>query len=401
MTLFVPQNLFPRYIETFGATTGQVSLTTTISLGLAALLAPFVGVIIDRAGVLRAIRSGLLIMAICLSLYPFAASLNHLYVLHAGLALGLVLSGLMVNVVLLSNWFSARRGAVIGILAASSSLAGAVLPLVISPLVNAPEFGWRWGYGTLAAGFWLFAVVPGFMVLRERPADIGAFPDGAPAPPPAAETAAATGVTFGVALRSRTLWCLAIGSACLWYAIQAMNSQVTIFLEQEAGFAPGRATLVFASIFWLSFLGKFVFGALSDRFPKRRVMLVTSLTLLGACLLLFEPAADGLRLTASEPRLWTFAVIFGLGFGGSFTMIQLVAVESFGQRALGKILGFVTLIDALGAAAGTAITGQLKTVTGGYLLPFGIIAGVAAFAVINVLLIRPVQAEERGDLSAP
>ena len=38
------------------------------------------------------------------------------------------------------------------------------------------------------------------------------------------------------------------------------------------------------------------------------------------------------------------ALQMAAGLGGSFTMIQLVAVESFGQRARGKILGVITLV---------------------------------------------------------
>ena len=393
MTLFVPQNLFPRFIETFDTTAGAVSVTTGLSLGLAALFAPFIGTIVDRAGVVRLIRVGLVVMTVCFSLYPFARSLQDLYILHAFLALGLTLSGLLVNVVLLSNWFSARRGIAIGMLAAASSAAGALMPVAISPLVNSPDYGWRWGVGALAVGFVFFAVLPGFTVLREKPGLLGLHPDGAAGPPPAAQGDTG-GVDLPTALRSRTFWCLAVGSAALWYSIQAMNSQITIYFEQEAGLAPMRATLLYSLIFWLSFAGKFLFGALSDRMPKRRVMLITSITLLAGCLLLFEPGADGVQLTADLPRLAVFAVVFGLGFGGSFTMIQLVAVESFGQRSLGKILGFITLIDALGAFAGTILSGQMKTATGSYLLPFGVITAVAVFAVINVLLIRPVRVSD-------
>ncbi len=393
MTLFVPQNLFPRLMETFNATEAQISVTTALSLGLAALMAPFVGALVDRLGVVRVIRTGLLVMALCFSLYPFARSLTDLYLLHAGLALGIVLAGLLVNVVLLSNWFLRRRGLAVGLLAAGSSLAGGTLPLIISPLVNNPDYGWRWGYGVLALAFWLLAVLPGFTVLREKPESVGAWPDG-DAQPAAAEVAPVTGVSFATALRSPTLYCLGIGSACIWFAIQAMNSQVSIFLEQEAGLPPAQATLLFALIFWFSFGGKFLFGVISDRLAKRRVLLFSSITLLIACLLLFETAGSGLQLTDSLPRLTVFAIIFGLGFGGSFTMIQLVTVETFGQRALGKILGIVTLIDALGAAAGTVIMGQLKTSSGSYLLPFMVLTGVALIAVVNVLFIRPVQADD-------
>jgi len=395
MTLFVPQNLFPRLMETFGATTGEISRTTAISLGLSALLAPFAGAVIDRIGVLRVIRTGLTIMAICFSLYPFARSLSDLYLLHAGLALGLILSGLMANVVLLSNWFVARRGTVVGLLAAGSSLGGALLPLAISPIVNNPELGWRWAFGALAAAFWLCAVLPGFLLLRESPAVIGQFPDGAGRPAATSPGAAPmTGVAFGDALRSRSLWCLALGSACLWFSIQAVNSQLTVFLEREAGLSPQRATLLFASVFWASFVAKFLFGALSDRFVRRRVMLFASLVLLAGCLLLFEPGDGAIDLSHNPVQLGMFVIVFGLGFGGSFTMIQLVCVEVFGQRALGKILGTVVFVDALGAAAGTFLAGELQTVTGSYLAPFTMVTAVAVVAVINVLFIRPVPASD-------
>ncbi|GIS40868.1 MAG: hypothetical protein Ct9H90mP13_07140 [Pseudomonadota bacterium] len=32
---------------------------------------------------------------------------------------------------------------------ASSSLGGATMPLMISPIVNNPNFGWGWGFGFL------------------------------------------------------------------------------------------------------------------------------------------------------------------------------------------------------------------------------------------------------------
>ena len=390
MTLIVPQNLFPRFMESFGATAAEISRTTAITLLIAAVLAPFVGAIVDRFGVLRVIRTGLVVLATGLSIYPFTQTLSQLYLVHALLAVGLVLAGLMPNVVLLSNWFVARRGTAIGMLAAGSSLAGGVLPLVISPLVNDPELGWRWGFGTLSAAFWLLAVLPGFLLLRESPASVGQYPDGAPAPRSSNPGGVVEGVAFGAALRTRTLWCLALGSACLWYCMQALNSQITIFFETEAGLVPERATLLYSVIFWLSFCGKFLFGYISDRFAKRHVMQVTSAILLAGTLLLFELGPAGPELTRAPARLVAFAVVFGLGFGGSFSLIQLVAVESFGQRALGKILGIVTFVDAMGATAGTLLTGQLRTSMGGYFGPFAIVVIVAVVALVNVLLIRPV-----------
>lgn len=397
MAIFVPQNLFPRFMETFSATEGEVSVTVALMFGLSALMAPFAGALIDRFGALRVIRIGLVIMALCFSLYPFAQSVRQLYLLHTGLALGMVLGGLLVNVVLLSNWFVTRRGAVIGLLVAMSSFSGLLLPNLISPLVNDPTYGWRWGFGSLSAAFWILAILPGFLLLKERPADVGQFPDGAKSPQENVSETFSDGVSFRTAIRSRTLYVLAIGSACLWYTFQGINSQVTIFFELETGMEPQQATLLYSMIFGFSIAGKFLFGVISDRLAKRSVLLGTSALLLVGCLLVFDLGRGELALTRSVYQLMTFTVVFGLGYGGSFTMIQLVCVESFGQRSLGKILGIVIGIDSIGGMLGTAVTGQLKTTSGSYLLPFSIVAIVALIGLLNVLLVRPVGSESTPD----
>jgi len=389
LSLFVPQSLAPRLIETFGATPAEIGRMTLITFVVTACLAPFAGGLIDRLGALRILRLGMLVLAACFCAYPLARSITELYVIHAFLGVGLALAGLLVNVVLLSRWFVARRGIVVGALVSGSSLAASALPLAISPWVTDPEWGWRWGYGVLAFAFLLLGVLPGLLVLREDPRALGLEPDGALLAVPGSDVSR-TGATLRQALRSRTLWCLALGSACLWFSMQAVTSQLTIFLEREAGYAPARATALFSLMFGASFFGKFLYGAASDWFARRHVMLAAGLTQLAGCLLLLEPAgAAGLEVASGTGQLAAFAVVFGLGFGGSFTMIQLTVVESFGQRDLGKILGIVIFVDALGGGLGPAVAGQLATASGSWLGPFVLVAAVALIACINVLFIRP------------
>ena len=71
-------------------------------------------------------------------------------------------------------------------------------------------------------------------------------------------------------------------------------------------------------------------------------------------------------------------------------MIQLVAVESFGHRARGKILGIITLVDSMSGTLGTVIASELKTSTGSYVMPFAAVVVVALVAVVNVFFIKPV-----------
>jgi MFS family permease len=390
MTLFVPQTLFPRLMEEFGSNEAEISLTVTITLLFASLFAPFAGMLIDKFGALRIMRIGIVLMAVTYSLYSFSDSISDLYRLHFLLAIGLVLSGLVVNVIIVSNWFVKHRGKVIGMLVASSSLGGAILPLMISPIVNDPELGWRWGFGLLSILFWLFAVIPAYTFIKEKPSNLGLFPDGLPKILEPSDNGIAS-VTLLTALKSRALWCLGIGSACLWFSIQGLNSQITIFFEQEAAFSPQQAVFLFSTLFWFSFIGKFAFGAISDIVPKRTVLLITSIILFLGTLLLFDFDSNQISLTKNPTKLGLFTVVFGLGFGGSFSMIQLVAVEIFGPAYLGRILGIITFVDGMGAALGTNLLSQIKTDTGSYLLPFSIVTIVSLIAIINVFLIRPIQ----------
>ena len=390
MTLFVPQTLFPRLMEEFGSNEAEISLTVTITLLFASLFAPFAGMLIDKFGALRIMRIGIVLMAVTYSLYSFSDSISDLYRLHFLLAIGLVLSGLVVNVIIVSNWFVKHRGKVIGMLVASSSLGGAILPLMISPIVNDPELGWRWGFGLLSILFWLFAVIPAYTFIKEKPSNLGLFPDGLPKILEPSDNGMAS-VTLLTALKSRALWCLGIGSACLWFSIQGLNSQITIFFEQEVAFSPQQAVFLFSTLFWFSFIGKFAFGAISDTVPKRTVLLITSIILFLGTLLLFDFDSNQISLTKNPTKLGLFTVVFGLGFGGSFSMLQLVAVEIFGPAYLGRILGIITFIDGMGAALGTNLLSQIKTDTGSYLLPFLIVTIVSLIAIINVFLISPIQ----------
>ncbi len=407
-TISVPPVFYPKFIEEFQATEAAVSLCGAITMLLAGLLAPFGGALIDRFGVRRLMRSGILLLALSVTAYPLVTAVWHLYILHALFAVGLILCGLLINVVLLSNWFVVRRGMVIGLLVAGSSLAGATLPNVVAPIIAHPDLGWRWGYGVIAALVWLVAVPLTFFVIKEHPREVGQFPDGtAPdtpnEPPNPSAPRALPGVPFSQAVRTGVLWFLALGSAFIWFAILAVQNQLVIYLKQDLGLSQELSAFYLSLIFMFSIAGKFGFGYLSDRMSKRTVMIVTTALLFVGSLLLLDFRPDQgslpLGLVRSQRQLGAFAVLFGLGYGGTFSMIQLMVAECFGPRELGRILGIVTLIDTLGAFAGITITGYLRTTTGSYFIPFLMVVLVSLLGLINVWFVRPLPYGRRAALA--
>tara|TARA_Y100001956_G_C3962981_1_gene117569 strand:+ start:34 stop:411 length:378 start_codon:yes stop_codon:yes gene_type:complete len=113
-------------------------------------------------------------------------------------------------------------------------------------------------------------------------------------------------------------------------------------------------------------------------------------------LLLFEISGNQVILTQNTMQLSLFTIFFGLGFGGSFSMIQLVAVESFGKKYLGRVLGIISMVDGLAAAGATQLLAAMADdASGSYLKAFGLVAVVTLIGIINVFFIKPIEAKSK------
>ncbi len=134
-------------------------------------------------------------------------------------------------------------------------------------------------------------------------------------------------------------------------------------------------------------VGKFMFGFLADYFQPRRVFLVNLLIMTGGAFLL---------ATLKPGLIWYALALFGLGWGGLYTMIQLLAVNAFGLSSAGKILGTLTLLDAATAGLGVWFTALLFDHFGNYQVAFNLICGLIVFAFIVATQVR----NERQHLAA-
>ena len=90
----------------------------------------------------------------------------------------------------------------------------------------------------------------------------------------------------------------------------------------------------------------------------------------------------------SSFALWTGLIAFGFGWGGIYTLIQLLSADLFGMRSLGKILASINILDAAGGALGPVVTGILFDVSGSYFLPFAVITGLLLVATIAASLLN-------------
>lgn|SRR5574337_1803 len=378
----------PSLLTEFGWSRAVLKFRDLLTLLLAGLLAPFLGVLIDRAGPKILVLAGSLLLAILYFAYSQIHSITQVYLIHIGFAAVLVAAGLNVAVIMVSQWFVAKRGVALGITLIGSSLGGVVLPKVIVAIL--PALGWRESF------MWLSVIPLGLFVLVllivRTPAQMGMQPLGADAPDGngsaglRATTNGLPDIGYAAALRTRTFWALTMVAMTTFYSILAVSGHLFLYMR-DMSFDLATAGDAMAVMFGTAMVGKFAFGLMADYFPPKRVFLVNIAIMVGGALL----------LAGMKPSLiWYALVLFGLGWGGLYTMIQLLAVNAFGLSSAGKILGTITLLDATSGGLGIWITALLYDRFGSYHVAFIFIAGLVMAAFIAATRVR----NERQPLAA-
>jgi cyanate permease len=87
---------------------------------------------------------------------------------------------------------------------------------------------------------------------------------------------------------------------------------------------------------------------------------------------------------ASMQRDWVIAsaVVIGLGWGGLFTLYNMLAVNNFGLREIGRINGAISLMESIGVGLGSWVTGVLFDEFGSYQVPFTMLAVAITVALL-------------------
>ena len=89
-----------------------------------------------------------------------------------------------------------------------------------------------------------------------------------------------------------------------------------------------------------------------------------------------------------------FALLFGIGLGGDYMIIPLMAAELFGVRVLGRLLGVVLTADGVAEAVVPVVVATVRDRTGSYSGGFVLLMVLAAVGAVAVALL-PKQAFER------
>merc|ERR1719424_1870820 len=154
----------------------------------------------------------------------------------------------------------------------------------------------------------------------------------------------------------------------------------------------GRASLFTSLIFLSNMCGKLSSGPVYDgRYGRYGAAAACAMLLGGAALLLHlasrlaSPPLVASRPLVSGGEALGFALTFGLGYGGCYALVQSKAALHFGHRRGFKALqGFLFVWQMSGTVLGELITPELAHHYS-YTVAFGVVAGVAAVALLALL----------------
>ena len=358
----------------------DLKLKDAITLWSTAVFAFLAGIIIDRVGVRSLMISGLFILSATFYFYAQSDSLMDMYIIHIFQGMVLSVSGMVINVILISKWFNDNRGLAIGVLLAGTSVGNGVFPQINTYLLTISDGDWRQVMMWLALIPLVYIPVI-FAFIKEKPEDIQ-IEENNHTSNEFKTASIEKGFTLEQTLSSANFWFLSVMAFCTFYSILAMIGHVFLMLDGE-GYSPQVSATGVSIIFIGGFIGKVISGKLAEMIGRKKVLVGgVAMMLLGSILLVSA-------VFYKNPLLiWIGLSLYGTGWGGLYTLIQLLVADLFGLIAIGKIMGVINVIDTIGGGLGPIVTAIIYDSTQNYLMPFLVICGLLTVALISSSMLK-------------
>jgi sugar phosphate permease len=361
-------------VRDFGWTRAQVTSGNAYSkLIVGPLFGFFAGWFVDRFGSRTLMIVGILLAGLAPIGLGMATSLALFYTFYLCNALGYVCGGPLPNQVLLSKWFDAGRGRAMGFAYLGIGVGGAAVPLIAHRLTT--WYGWQTAL-QLLGGLMIVIALPLILLVRDKPPEAtSATPVGGGHTPAGAASLAAGGSRPRI-WTDWTFPLLLIGSMCSIGAVGGTMQNLKLFLGIDKQVSQGDIAGVLSLVLVGSIAGRLLMGVLADLFPKKYVMLaIYGLVALTVPLLYTAPSLGTLQLAA---------IAFGVGLGGDYMIIPLMAAELYGLARLGRVMGVVLTADGVSEALVPMGVASLRDHYGSYGPGFGLLLGLAVMGALAV-----------------
>jgi len=373
---------FEPIAKEFSWSYAKISLAVSLRGVEVGILAPLVGLVVDRWGPRRLAIGATILCGLGLITLSRMNSLVMFYIAFALLATGI--SGLSMTVVMTAaaNWFRKKVGIAMGIMSCGLVLGALLVPGIVK-LIDV--FDWRKSFFILAIVIWSIAL-PLSLLIRHKPEQYGYLPDGEQSSNEvsyenlAGKKSYETDIRAREALKSRAFWQIGLSTTLQFLAINSVLVHIMPYLS-SVGIARSVSSLVAMSFPLISIFGRLGSGWLGDKLNK---ILVTFgfIVITGIGMLCFS--------YTNNERMWLlipFVVLYGIGWGGSTVNRVALLREYFGRANFGTLLGFMVGMTAIIGMVGPVFAGLMFDNLGSYQGAWLIISGIIFTAAIIIATI--------------
>jgi sugar phosphate permease len=217
----------------------------------------------------------------------------------------------------------------------AGGIGGFVAARAMNVVITRFDGNWRAGWW-LIGGMSLISLLVAALFVREKPSDVGQFPDGGTsAGGSEKQRSSRVHITseewaFAEVLRSKTFWLLLFGSVGMSGGFTQAMAHAVVHL-QDLGSTSEVAAKSFSYLVVSTLIGKLMLGVFGDRIDPRYLWAI-AVSVFGIGLMVLLDAATPLKL-------YFYAVCIGFGFGGGLVCMMTVMSNYFGSKAYASVIG--------------------------------------------------------------
>jgi sugar phosphate permease len=364
---------FQPLIEAFGWSRTALSLGVSIFMLSFGFSQPMMGRLIDRHGPRAVLTGSLFLMGLGIASTSRISEIWHFYLTFGVLGgIGFSGAGALANAVVVSRWFTEKRGLALGVSSAGTNVG----QLFLFPLTMALILAYGWSRGFLILGLSFWALIPLIhLLLKDDPSQMGLTayggegegglsaaldPDGHPTLLRKRDLGG-TNVPVKEAIRSRSFWLLALGFFACGFTAHGIFIHLPLYIL-DLGFPEMVTANLLGLIGGVSILGVLLMGGISDRLGRKNPLAATYL-LRGLSILWLLQAREVWSLAL-------FVIVFGFSYFATVPLVSGAVADLFGSLSMGGILGLIWLSHAMGQAVGPFVAGFAYDHWGSYTFAF-------------------------------
>jgi MFS family permease len=362
----------------FGWSYTQISLAASLRGLEMGLLAPFVGILVDRYGSRKLLFSGVIVLGFGIILLGLTQSLAMFYGAFILIAFGAGGCTSVVTMTAVANWFEKNVSKAMGVMTSGFGASGLIIPVIVWMIA---AFGWRTTLVILGIGMWILGV-PAAFVIRNKAEDDDTAPNGAKSYKDkhlSLRQADAKRFRYKEILKKRSFLLVNLAEVIRLMALMATVTHIMPYLSSME-ISRMSSGLMAAGIPLLSITGRFGFGWLGDLFEKKHVMAI-SYSLMGLGML-------ALCHAKSTGMIYIFLFFFSNGFGGIAALRGALLREYYGKYNFGKLLGIMMGFGACGGIIGPTVAGWVFDRMESYYFVWLALSGLIGLAIILILKIE-------------